>query len=100
MIAGGVAGQMFAKMPPSHDGAGDDRRRFDRIKSPGSQLTLESVAKESQKIFNKRRKKFWKLVALFRTKYVELQAKLGPNPEPGRYQLASEQELESLLNEP
>jgi hypothetical protein len=98
-IAGGVAGQIFSKTKPSHDGTGDDRRRFDRIKSPDSNVTFDYVAKESQSIFRKRKKKYWKLVALIRTKYMELQAKLGPNPEPGRYQLVSEQDLEDLLNQ-
>ena len=37
-IAGGVAGQIFARVPVNGRGAEGDRRRFDRIKSSGSTL--------------------------------------------------------------
>jgi hypothetical protein len=98
-LAGGLAGQMFARAPVTVGGIDDDRRRFDRIKSPGSTLTLESAAKEAQSIFLSRRQKFWRLVALIRSRYIELRAKSAAM-RPGRYQLASAQDLEAILNQP
>jgi hypothetical protein len=98
-IAGGLAGQIFAKVPVKVGRIDDDRRRFDRIKSPGSTLTLESAAKEAQSIFLRRRQKFWKLVALIRTRYIELRSN-SANMKPGRYQLASFEDLEAILNQP
>jgi hypothetical protein len=98
-LAGGLAGQMFARVPVKVGRIDDDRRRFDRIKSPGSTLTLESAAKEAQSIFLKRRQKFWKLVAFIRTRYIKLRSK-SATLQPGRYPLASAQDLEDILNQP
>jgi len=50
MIAGGVAGQMFARLP-TLVGADDDRSRFKRIKSSETKLTFEEVVKELQGTF-------------------------------------------------
>jgi len=98
IIAGGIAGQMFARIQVSGDGANDDRRRFDRLKSPNSTETLESVAKQAQPIFHRDRLHFWQVVALLRARYVE-RITSNRDIQTGRHNLVTEQDLEAIFGD-
>ena len=91
MIAGGVASQMFAQLP-TLVGADDDRRRFKRIKSPGTKLTFEEVVKDLQGTFKDHEKTFRQLVDLIRTEFrkrIDLPTR--------KFTLLTEAELEPVL---
>lgn len=98
IIAGGIAGQMFARIKIPSDGANDDRRRFDRLKSPNSAETIESVAKQSQGIFFRHKLHFWQIVALLRSRYAE---RIINNREiqTGRHNLATEQDFDGIFGD-
>jgi len=98
IIAGGIAGQMFARVTISGDGANDDRRRFDRLKSPQSKETIESVAKQSQRIFFRHKLHFWQIVALLRVRYAE---RITNNREiqTGRHNLGTEADFDAIFGD-
>ena len=98
IISGGVAGQMFARIRMMGEGAGDDRRCFERLKSPGSTVTFEDCAKNCQRILFRHKRHFWQLVALIRTRYAE---RILSNREvqTGRYNLATEADFDNIFGE-
>lgn len=98
ILAGGIAGQMFARIKISGDGAGDDRRRFERIKSANSTLTLESAAKQCQPMLFRHRRNFWQIVALIRARYVE---RITSNRaiQSGRHNLATEEDFDAIFGD-
>jgi hypothetical protein len=98
IISGGIAGQMFARIKIAGDGANDDRRRFDRLKSPKSTETIESAAKQSQRIFFRHKLHFWQIVALLRNRYAE---RIINNREiqTGRHNLATEQNFDATFGD-
>lgn len=98
VIAGGIAGQMFARIKVIGDGAGDDRRRFERLKPTDSKETLESVAEQSQGIFRRHKLHFWQIVALLRGRYHE---RILSNREiqTGRVTLATEADFDAIFGD-
>ena len=92
MIAGGVAGQLYSGIPMTGVGADDDRRRFERIKSRDSKLTLEEVAKDLQTTFKDHEGTYWQLVDLIRTEFAK-----RIDLSTGRFPLLTEADLEPVL---
>jgi hypothetical protein len=98
IIAGGIAGQMFARIKITADGAADDRRRFDRLKSPNSKETIESVAKQAQPNFQRHKLHFWQIVALLRTRYTE-RVLNNREIQTGRHNLATEAAFDAVFGD-
>lgn len=95
MIAGGYGGQLFADIPISGVGANDDRDRFYKISSPGSELTLEELANEIQPAFYDHEAIFRELSQLIRERSTQFLKRT--DLVAGRHILLTETELEPVL---
>jgi hypothetical protein len=91
LISGGVAGQMFARIPFTGQGADDDRRQLARL----TKTPIEHLAKIAQPMFNKRRRIFWQLVALIRQRYIELTS--IRDIQAGRHSLLSAEDIHRIF---
>jgi len=91
-IAGGVAGQIFARIKFDPKGADDDRRQLSRLtKEP-----IESLAKTAQPMFRKRKTIFWQIVALIRKRYTELII-TNRDIQTGRHNLLTEHDIHQIF---
>ena len=91
-VAGGLAGNIFAKRNADDYGLEKDRADLARLTTD---QTLEKIAEQSQTLLVKHKESFDKLTAAIKQKYLKLVN--DPNVKAGRHQLLSTEELEELL---
>lgn len=91
MVAGGLAGNIFANQPADEHGIQVDRKNLARV----TNLTLEQVAKDAQGTLERHKEVFERLTAAIRQSYMNLIK--DATVKAGRYPLLSSNEIEELV---
>jgi hypothetical protein len=90
-ISGGIAGQLFARIPFTGKGGDEDRRQLARL----TKDSIEHLANLVQPMFHKRRRIFWQLVALIRRRYTELTS--NRDIQTGTHPLLTEDDIHEIF---